>query len=279
MGMVQAAFAGSQVLGIPLGLYLATHYGWHAPFLMIAGVSVVVGIVIFARLQPVVGHLTAAGSQRNPLHHLLATAARPRYQIGFAATMLLAVGGFMLMPFSSAFSVHNLGIPLEKLPMIYMITGISALISGPLMGRLSDRYGKYLMFCCASCASIVLVLYYTRLGITPISTVILLNVILFASISGRMVSAGALGSAIPELADRGAYMSISSSLQQFAGGAASFAAGMIVVQSPTGVMEHYPRLGTVVAIATALTIVLMYRVHRLVNATPSTSAAVADPAH
>src|SRR5690606_34214998 len=38
MGFIQTAFAASQVLGLPLGLYLSALWGWHAPFLMIAGV-------------------------------------------------------------------------------------------------------------------------------------------------------------------------------------------------------------------------------------------------
>ncbi|MCB0631928.1 MAG: MFS transporter, partial [Lewinella sp.] len=40
MGFVQMAFASSQVLGIPLGLYLANLWNWHAPFLLIVGVSI-----------------------------------------------------------------------------------------------------------------------------------------------------------------------------------------------------------------------------------------------
>jgi predicted MFS family arabinose efflux permease len=39
MGVVQTAFASSQVLGIPLGLYLSNHWGWNAPFLLIVAVS------------------------------------------------------------------------------------------------------------------------------------------------------------------------------------------------------------------------------------------------
>ena len=31
MGVVQSAFAGSQVLGIPAGLYFSNLWGWHAP--------------------------------------------------------------------------------------------------------------------------------------------------------------------------------------------------------------------------------------------------------
>src|SRR5262245_61791248 len=32
MGTVQTAFAASQVLGLPLGVFLSNHWGWHAPF-------------------------------------------------------------------------------------------------------------------------------------------------------------------------------------------------------------------------------------------------------
>jgi predicted MFS family arabinose efflux permease len=46
MGTVQSAFAASQVMGIPLGVYLSTHLGWHAPFLMIASLAAVVGVQV-----------------------------------------------------------------------------------------------------------------------------------------------------------------------------------------------------------------------------------------
>jgi len=268
MGFIQSAFAGSQVLGIPIGIFLANHYGWHAPFLMIAGVSFVVGIVIVLKLRPIVGHL-AAGGRRNPLQHLWRTATSSRYGTGFAATMLLATGGFMMMPFGSAFTVQNQGIPLEKLPLLYMITGVSSLILGPLIGRLSDRLGKYRTFCYASVFGIATVIYYTQLNRAPFWLLVVVSIVLFATISGRMVAASALNSAVPTPADRGAYMSISSSLQQLAGGAAAMLAGIIVIQTPAGPLERYPLLGWVVATAMFIAMLLMYRVHRIVSAKPS----------
>jgi predicted MFS family arabinose efflux permease len=264
MGFVMTAFAGSQVLGIPLGLYISNAWGWHAPFLMIAAVSAVVGVVIFTTLQPVDAHLQKPVDRR-PLHHLITTVLKPRHQWGFAATMLLALGGYMLMPFGSAFSVHNLGVPLEKLPMIYMATGIAALFAGPLMGRVSDAVGKYRTFAAGSLVAIGIVLYYTRLGVTPIWAVMAINVAMFSAISARMVSAQALASAIPTPQDRGAYMSISASMQQLAGGFASASAGLLVTQSGDGRLEHYERLGYVVATAMAVTIVMMARIDTMVR--------------
>jgi predicted MFS family arabinose efflux permease len=264
MGFVQSAFAAAQVLGLPVGLWLATRYGWHSGFFMIVGVSTAVGVVIVLRLKPVNAHLAVA-TKRHPLRHLWLTAIRPRYMIGFAATILLSTGGFMLMPFGSTFSVHNLGLRLDQLPMIYMITGICSLVTGPLLGRLSDSIGKYRVFVVATIVGAGIVVFYTRLGLTPISEVILLNILLFSTISARMVSAGALTSAMPDLPDRGAYMSISSSLQQFSGGVASWVAGMIVVQSTTGELVHYPLLGTIVAGTMLISAAMLYKVHQMVG--------------
>ena len=43
MGVISTAFAASQVLGLPAGLYLTSHWDWHAPFLAIIAVGVPAG--------------------------------------------------------------------------------------------------------------------------------------------------------------------------------------------------------------------------------------------
>lgn len=264
MGIVQSSFAAAQVLGLPIGLYLANHLGWHAPFLLIAGLGALVGVVIALKLKPLTGHLEAA-VHRHPARHLWKTATTPRYVVGFTATMLLATGGFMMMPFGSAFSVHNMGVSLEHLPVVYMVTGVVSMVGGPLLGRLSDRIGKYRMLVISTLLCCAVVAWYTRFGISPLWLVILANCLMFLTISARMTSSMALTSAVPELSDRGAYMAISSSMQQMAGGVAAWVAGLIVVQTPGGLLEHYDTLGWVVIGAMLLTMALMYNVNALVH--------------
>jgi hypothetical protein len=92
-----------------------------------------------------------------------------------------------------------------------------------------------------------------------------INVAMFSAISARMVSAQALASAIPAAQDRGAYMSISSSMQQLAGGVASSCAGLLVTRSGDGPLDHYERLGYVVATAMAATILMMARIDAMVK--------------
>ncbi len=278
MGVIQTAFAGSQVLGLPIGLFLANNWGWHAPFLLITALGTLVGVVIAIRLKPIDAHL-AIRSERNAFVHLFATVSKADYLRGFSATALLATGGFMLMPFGSAFAVNNLGIPLSRLPALYMCTGLVSIIAGPLLGRLSDRVGKYRMFFAATLAGMLIVVVYCHLGVTPFAGVVALNMALFVTISARMISTSALTSAVPEPADRGAYMSVNASIQQLSGGLASALAGVIVVQTSSGKLERYDVLGYVVALAMTITLALMYSVHKLVQNRLTTSArAAATPA-
>src|SRR6185295_13044350 len=191
MGLVQTAFAAAQVMGLPLGMYLATHWSWHAPFYLITAVAGAVGVVMALFLRPIDEHLKTP-SDRNPLQHLLKTVSTGRYLRMFAATTLMATGGFMLMPFGSAFSVHNLGITVDQLWKVYMVTGMASIVAGPLMGRGSDAIGKYRTFCLGTFLAMVVVGIYCNRGLTPLGGVIAINVALFVAITTRMISASAL---------------------------------------------------------------------------------------
>lgn len=182
----------------------------------------------------------------------------------FAATTLLATGGFMMMPFGADFGVNNLKISLDQLPMLYMITGIASMILGPLLGRASDSWGKYRMFVAGSILMIFVVIIYCNLGPTPIWVVVILNIVMFAGISARMISSQALVSAVPDQTDRGAFMSLNAATQQISGGIASYIAGMIVVQASTGELLHYDTLGYVVAVSIIITIGLIWFVNQYV---------------
>jgi len=259
MGFVQMAFAVSQVLGIPISLELASRFDWHTPFWMIVVFCALLGVVIVVYLKPITTHLRAE-KDHNPFMHLAKTISHPDYLMAFAATALLATGGFMLMPFGSAFSIHNLGIKQEQLTVVYGVTGVFNMILGPLIGRVSDNVGKYKIFVIGSLVSIAVILFYTQLGITPLWMVIAISVVMFGGVSARMISSSALVSAIPALPDRGAFMSINASIQQLAGGIASAVAGFIVFRPEHGPVEHYPTLGYVVMATMVISILLMYNV-------------------
>jgi len=265
MGFVQMAFGGSQILGIPIGLVLANYWSWHATFYMVLILAILLGIALVIKLNPLTEHLKLINN-KNALQHLLQTIKKKDYRIGFLATALLSMGGFLIMPFSTAFIVNNIHIAQSQVAIIFFFTGIFSIIIMPIVGKLSDKYDKLLIFGIGTIIAIVMVVIYTHLSPVPIWLVIIVNIVLFIGIMSRMVPATALNSEVPDAYDRGAYMSINSSLQQFAGGIAALFSGLVVVQkSKNSPIENFDILGYVMVVLMLLCFYFVHKVNRLLK--------------
>lgn len=263
MGYVQTAFAASQVLGIPAGLFLANRWNWHVGFGAIVVLAIAVFVSVLVLMRPVDGHLRDR-KHTNAFAHLLATVSDPNYTLAFAVTTLLATGGYMLMPFGSAYTVHNLAIGFEHLPTIYLVSGLFSVLIGPLVGRASDSFGKFPTFVFGTAVSIVMVLIYTNLGQVGLTLVIVVNVLLFVGIFSRMIPSQAMMSAIPAAHQRGAFSAIGASLQQLSGGLGSVVAAMVVEQNADESLRHFDRLGYIVVATALVALTLMYFVQKRV---------------
>lgn len=265
MGFMQMGFGASQVLGIPISLYLANAWGWQTPFLMIVVLASIVWLLVVIKLKPVTKHLSEK-TEKNAIMHLFHTISQKHYRIGFLSTAILSIGGFMMMPWSSAFSINNLQITQHQLPIIFMVSGVSSLLIMPVMGRLSDTIDKFKIFFLASIMMIIMVLIYTNLTPVPFGVILVLNILFMIGMMSRMVPAMALTSGLPKMQDRGAFMSINASLQQIAGGVAAIVGGMIVSQKDKySPLENYNILGYIISILSIISILMVYRVSRMVK--------------
>lgn len=290
MGFVQMGFAASQVLGVPIGLVLANLWGWHSTFFMVVGLAIVIGTAVVIKLQPITEHLKLQ-SDKNVLQHLWHTVRKRDYRIGFLATALLSLGGFMIMPFTTAFLVNNVNIQQSQLPLIFLCTGLSSIIIMPVIGKISDKIDKFKLFSIGTFIAAVMVLVYTNLTPAPLWIVVAINMVMFMGIMSRMVPATALSSAIPAPYDRGAFMSINSSLQQMSGGIAALLAGHIVVQATkstyvlvaghvvvqtikSGPIQNFNILGYIMVATFILCLVLVYRVSEMIKNRPAVTQPV-----
>ena len=265
MGFVQTAFAASQVLGIPAGQFLSNHWNWHVSFGALVALSIATIIAVMLLMRPVNAHL-ALKQDHNAFAHLIATIGQPHYTLAFMVTTLLATGGYMLMPFGSAYTVNNLGIDIVHLPTIYLVSGLFSIVIGPLVGRASDAFGKFPTFAFGTALSIIMVLIYTHLGHVSLTTAIAVNVLMFAGIFSRMIPSQALISAIPEPSQRGSFSAVSASLQQLSGGLGSVLAAAIIAQNADGTLRHFDWLGYIVAATALVSLTLMYFVQKSVTA-------------
>ncbi|WP_395066152.1 MFS transporter [Flavobacterium sp.] len=265
MGFVQMGFGVSQILGIPIGLFIANLWGWNIPFFWIAAMAGIIAFVLVLKLKPITAHL-ALQKEKTAFQHLWHTVSQKNYRIGFLFTALLSIGGFMMMPFGSAFAINNLKVTTHQLPILFMITGLSTLITMPLIGKLSDTVSKFKIFAIATISATIFINIYAHFSVTPFWIVLITNVVMMVCIMSRMIPSTTLTSAIPVPQDRGAFMSINSSLQQMSGGFGAMIAGMIIVQKDNfAPLQHYDILAIVASSIMLFTIFLMYRVSKIVE--------------
>jgi predicted MFS family arabinose efflux permease len=264
MGFIQMASAGSQILGLPLALYLASELDWHLAFWLISVIGIIAVSLVFLKMKPVNLHLQMHG-KGNPLHHSLKIIGNRNYLIVFFNNTLLVSGDIMLMTFSSAFCTNNLGVSLDNLPLLYLIAGIATFVFAPVIGRLTDRYGMLNVFAAGTIIAIIVVAVFTNLGVSPLWAIIIIHTLIFLGINARSIGSSALGTVIPEAEDRGAFMAVDASIQQAVGGLAAVAAGLIVFQSEDGMINNFPILGWIVISIMIFTIGLMYVIDQIVK--------------
>ena len=264
MGILQTAFAASSVVGLPLALALSNRWGWNAPFLLIVAVAMLVGVAAMRYLRPIDSHLQLH-PDRSPLHPLPAPVSVRRYLQGFAASALLATGGFMLMPYMSAYLVNNLGIEFGRLPLVYMITGACSIVAGPLIGRAADAVGKFPVFGFGCAATITMVLIYTHLGVTPLGLVLLGQ----QPPLRRSVLEDDLGFGTDLCHSRSGRPRLVHVDQQLGsaglGRPGRDSGGPDRVQTRTGALEHFEVVGYVLVGTTLVTFVMMYFISRRVE--------------
>jgi predicted MFS family arabinose efflux permease len=257
MGLLGTSFALASVAGVPFSLTLANQMGWHAPFVFLGALSLVIVPLIVGFLPRMDHHL------RSPEPRELFSVFRKAVMLserrdGILFMMTLITSHFLLIPFFSPTLVANVGLEPERLPMVYLVGGLTSFITGPVIGFLSDRYGKRRVFALAAVNSMLALYLVSVLGVWAMPWLYLIVVYFFLSIGARMGPAMAMSSCLVTSKDRGGYMSLVSSTQQFGAGFASLFAGLLV-NSVDGRILGYDRVGWFAIAATTLCWLLVYR--------------------
>ena len=266
MGFLQMGFGASQVMGIPISLALANVFNWKAPFFLIVGIASIIWILILIKVKPIREHL-AIKKDHSAFQHIVKTLSNKNYHLGFLAAVFLSMGGFLIMPWGSTFSRNNLHVTKEQLPILFMIVGIFTLIIMPVFGKLSDKINKVKLFTISTTWMVIMVLIYTNLHDVPFWIVILANLLMMMGVMTRIIPSNTLITALPEMQDRGAFMSIYSSLQYLSGGIAAVVGGLIIHQkTKSSPLENFNILGIVMIFIALICVVLIFKINKVVQA-------------
>jgi len=242
MGMVMSSFSAASILGVPLGLVLATYVDWHVPFFVLAGLSGLLVLVTGWTMPSLTGHMHHARDQ-HPVTRMLEVITHKDHVMAFVYMAVLTGTSFLVFPYIANYMVSNVGLREGQLLWIYLVGGIFTIFSMNLIGHWADRSGKRKVFTIMSVLAVVPLLTVTNLPRVPLVLAITTTTVMMICMSGRFVPAMAMITGSIEAQYRGGFMSINSSVQQLSGGLAALVSGQIIGESPDHLLTHYNWVG------------------------------------
>ena len=262
MAFVTAAFPVASVLGVPAGLMLAGHFGWHAAFFMLAGCTAA-NLVIASLALP---HLRTAVHGHEPAKQMKEIMTHGVHLRAFAVGTMLGMAGGILVPFLAPSFIANLGLNVQfQLPMAYAAGGIATAISTPIVGWLSDHMDRLRLLICMSVGAAMVTLVIMQLGHSSVAFACLMMALFMVTMSGRYAPAMTMITNAVAARYRGGFMSIISALQLAANAVASILAGLFVTQDASGHLLGLPLVSYVATGFFALTILFAIQLR---NAAP-----------
>ena len=238
MGVVMTSFSVATVAGVPLSLFLASHFNWHAPFLAIALMVSVCALGAAKTLPSLKGHLVAhpsGDSAPNMLANLRLVLVDPNHLRAYAMSSSMVFAGFAVIPYITLYLQGNAGFKPEQIPYVYLTGGVCTLISARFIGHWSDRAGKAYAFRRLALLMPLPLLAMTLSADLPMVGVLLVSSMLFVVMSGRMIPGMALIGASADPRRRGSFMTLNSAVQSLAMGLAALVGGKFWVAMAMGI--------------------------------------------
>ena len=260
MGLVMSAFSFASVMGVPLGLFLASLSDWHTPFYILTGLSIISLGMIVKFIPNIADHLNQEIQRPSPVQVISRVTSNSNQMRAISLSVMMMFGQFMIIPFLSPFNVANVGFTEMQLTYIYIAGGGFTIFTSPWVGRLSDKYGKLKVFTIFMVLNLIPIAIITHLGVTPIPFVLMITTMFFVTSNGRYVPAAAIITATAKPENRGSFLSFNSAVQQIAAGLASLIAGLIIGENELGQLTNFNLVGFIAIFFSVLCIPLARRV-------------------
>jgi predicted MFS family arabinose efflux permease len=261
MSVVMTSFSVATVAGVPLGLFLATQFNWHAPFFTIALLVGLLSLGAWQTMPRLDAHLhhpdrtsvwRGIGQVLSEANHLKA----------FGVSGLMMFAAFTVIPYITIYLQSNAGMLTEEVPWIYLCGGTATLLSARYFGRLTDRLGKVLVFQRLALAMVVPLMATTLSQGLPLWGLLLVSTVFFTVMSGRMIPGMAMISSAAQPRLRGTFMTLNAAVHSASMGLGALVGGMIIGRDDQGQITHYWMAGLLGAVASLLSVWLAGRLRQ-----------------
>lgn len=267
MGKVMGAFSVASVVGVPIGLKLATIGAWNTPFFTVAVLGLVAALASATQLPKMTGHLGGPAGRGAP-RPLWTFLQEGSVLLSLSCSAVAMIGAFSIITNLSTFVQFNLGYPRQSLDLLYMVGGVVAFFSMRAAGYSVDRWGATYVVSVGTVA-LLGIIGFAFLPPTPWIPVIGLFAGFMLANSTRLVGLSSLTTRVPSPRDRARFMSLQSAVQHISTSAGAAGSTWLLTEGPGGRLEGMPRLAMIaLALSAALPILVARLARRLRVVTP-----------
>jgi MFS transporter, DHA1 family, inner membrane transport protein len=198
IGIVMGAFSLASVVGIPVGLILATKFNWNAPFYFLGALSLIIGIFLFKYMGNMTLHLNRINLKQKWYSVVSTVLQSANQRNALLLTFLLMSGHFIVFTFLSPYMVANVGFAETQLSLIYLVGGFVTFFSSPLIGKYTDKLGKKKVYIFFALLILPMIFLVTNLPKMPVPLALVITSIFFIVIGGRVIPATATATSAVE---------------------------------------------------------------------------------
>lgn len=267
IGVIITAFSISSAFGVPFGLKMSDLFSWHAPFIIVAAMAIVLLPLLIKYVPTMTGHIKPKEEQANKpkLFDVFRAILTDRNQIIALLVTATLMGQFIIIPFLTSYMVFNVGFTNAQIPYIYLVGGISTMLLSSPIGKLADRKGKFKVFTIMALSGVIPIALITNMPRIPFYFVLIVTGIWFVLSTGRAIAAQAMVTEVVPPKTRGSFMSINAAVQQLAVGIYSALAGLIVYNDSSNKIYNYSLTGVIAIAIIFICFILAYSLNKAIN--------------
>ncbi|WP_429582507.1 MFS transporter [Priestia megaterium] len=236
---VVMGFTASLIIGVPIGRFITSTYGWKFVFI---GIALLVLFVIFIVINTIP---KMNGDASIPLKRQIAMFKKPKIALALSITFFLMTGYAIIFTYLSPFLVNTVGMSDHLLSITFLVLGVASLFGSKLGGLSADKKGVIFTLkrgLLVNVTSLVVLLFISH---SNIAVFIILTVWSFAAWSSGATQQYNLATISPESSD--VLLGLNQSMMQLGFAFGAGLGGVIVGQISLSSITWFSALSVVFA--------------------------------
>jgi DHA1 family putative efflux transporter-like MFS transporter len=236
---VVMGFTASLIIGVPIGRFITSTYGWKFVFI---GIALLVLFVIFIVINTIP---KMNGDASIPLTRQIAMFKKPKIALALSITFFLMTGYAIIFTYLSPFLVNTVGMSDHLLSITFLVLGVASLFGSKLGGLRADKKGVIFTLKRGLLVNVTSLVVLSFISHSNIAVFIILTVWSFAAWSSGATQQYNLATISPESSD--VLLGLNQSMMQLGFAFGAGLGGVIVGQISLSSITWFSALSVVFA--------------------------------